>query len=142
LDIARRLGQTRGQIFHYAVITVRAKRDPTADLKGALKSSGREQHHRAMPREKLPAFLNTLEAYDGDPRTKLALKLIVLTFVRTGELRIACWTEFEALDGPSPLWRIPAKGGPTLREEERLTLLETVKRATDAYGSSNDTVSL
>jgi integrase len=109
LDIAKRLRQTCGQIFRYAVITGRAKRDPTADLKGALKSSGRQQHHRAMAKEDLPDFLKSLDAYDGDVRTKQALKLVVLTFVRTSELRLAKWQEFEDLDGASPLWRIPAE---------------------------------
>jgi integrase len=109
LDIAKRLRQTCGQIFRYAVITGRVKRDPTADLKGAFKSSGRQQHHRAMAREDLPEFLQALETYDGDERTKLALKLIVLTFVRTAELRLAQWSEFEDLDGQSPLWRVPAE---------------------------------
>jgi integrase len=109
LDIAKRLRQTCGQIFRYAVITGRAKRDPSADLKGALKAGGRAKHHKAMAREDLPAFLNALQVYDGDVRTKLALQLIVLTFVRTSELRLARWSEFEGLDGPAPIWRIPAE---------------------------------
>jgi integrase len=61
-----------------------------------------------MAREDLPQFLRSLEVYDGDVRTKLAMKLIVLTFVRTGELRMSRWSEFEGLNGQLPLWRIPA----------------------------------
>jgi integrase len=109
LDIAKRLRQTCGQIFRYAVITGRAKRDPSADLKGALKAGGRPKHHKAMLREDLPAFLRALQIYDGDVRTKLALQLIVLTFVRTSELRLSRWSEFEDLHGPAPIWRIPAE---------------------------------
>jgi integrase len=30
--------------------------DPSVDLKGALKASGRQAHHKAMPREDLPCF--------------------------------------------------------------------------------------
>lgn len=41
--------------------------------------------------------------------TKLALQLMVLTFVRTTELRAARWAEFDSLDGIEPLWRIPAE---------------------------------
>ena len=95
LDIAKRLRQTVGQVFRYAIATGRARRDPAADLKGALKSSGRQQHHRAMPREELPGFLRALSTYDGEPRTRLALRLMTLTFVRTGELRAARWDEFD-----------------------------------------------
>jgi integrase len=35
--------------------------------------------------------------------------MIVLTFVRTGELRAARWSEFDDLTGTEPLWRIPAE---------------------------------
>ena len=106
LDIAKRLRQTVGQVFRYAIATGRARRDPAADLKGALKSAGRQQHHRAMPREELPGFLRALSTYDGEPRTRLALRLMTLTFVRTGELRAARWEEF---DLEAQEWRIPAE---------------------------------
>ncbi len=108
VELAKREMQVVGQIFRFAIASGRAKRDPTQDLRGALKSPGRPQHHRAMPRDDLPGFLHALDAYDGEPMTKLALKIMVLTFVRTGELRAARWAEFEGLDGPEPLWRIPA----------------------------------
>jgi integrase len=66
------------------------------------------QHQKAMSRSELPAFLRQLEAYDGEVTTRLALKLIILTMVRTKELRGAEWREFEDLGGDAPLWRIPA----------------------------------
>lgn len=103
-EVARRLRQTIGQIFRYAIVTGRAKRDPAADLKGALKTPGRQEHHKSMPREELPAFLGALDAYDGDPRTALALRLALLTFVRTTELRAAAWRE---VDLKAAEWRIP-----------------------------------
>lgn len=109
LEQAKRLRQTCGQIFRYAVVTSRAKHDPSAALKGALKPKGRQKHHTPMPRAELPAFLQALDSYDGDARTALALRLIVLTMVRTTELRAARWSEFEHLDGAEPLWRIPAE---------------------------------
>jgi integrase len=106
LEIAKRLRQTIGQVFRYGIVTGRAKRDPAVDLKGALKASGRQAHHKAMPREDLPEFLRALSNYDGEARTRLALRLAVLTFVRTTELRAARWDEvdLEAAD-----WRIPAE---------------------------------
>jgi integrase len=107
IETARRLRQICGQVFRYAVASGRAKHDPSADLKGALKSPGRRRGHRAMSLPQLHNFLNGLEAYDGDVRTRLALKLIVLTFVRTTELRAARWSEIENLEGNEPMWRIP-----------------------------------
>lgn len=109
LEQARRLRQSIGQVFRYAMITGRAKHDPSTALKGALKAKGRQKHHTPMPRDELPGFLRGLDVYDGDPRTSLALRLIVQTMVRTTELRAARWEEFEHLDGREPLWRIPAE---------------------------------
>jgi integrase len=59
-----------------------------------------------MPREDLPGFLRALSAYDGAARTRLALRLAVLTFVRTTELRAARWDE---VDLEAAEWRIPAE---------------------------------
>lgn len=50
-------------------------------------------------------MLAAIEGYDGDRRTKLALRLLSLTFVRTIELRFAEWSEF---DLERAEWRIPA----------------------------------
>jgi integrase len=109
VETARRLRQICGQVFRYAVATGRSKEDPTSPLRGALGLPGRQRHgHKAMPLRELPDFLRVLEAYDGDPRTRLALRLMVLTFVRTTELRAARWSEFERLEESGALWRIPA----------------------------------
>lgn len=109
LEQAKRLRQTCGQIFRYAVVTSRAKHDPSAALKGALRPKGRQRHHTPMPRPELPGFLRMIDDYHGEPHTGLALRLIVQTMVRTTELRAARWEEFENLDGDEPLWRIPAE---------------------------------
>src|SRR5271154_3856639 len=92
LDTARRVMNVCGQIFMYAIATGRAERNPVPDLRGALKTP--VVKHRAFLQESdLPVFLKNLEAYDGSPQTKLALRLLLLTFVRTHELRGAQWTE-------------------------------------------------
>jgi integrase len=109
LETARRLRQSCGQIFRYAIVTGRTKHDPSADLRGAFGAPGRKRGHKAMSRDELPNFLRALEAYDGDPRTSIALRMIILTFVRTGELRAARWSEFENLQDAEPLWRLPAE---------------------------------
>lgn len=109
IETARRLRQLCGQVFRYAIVTGRAQHNPSADLRGALKSSPRSRGHKAMLVDEVPNFLRSLEAYDGDPRTRLALWLAVLTFVRTAELRAARWSEFENLEGNDPVWRIPAE---------------------------------
>jgi integrase len=108
-ETARRLKQLVGQIFRFAIVTGRAKRDPSADLKDALRATGEPQRHRAMPLAELPTFLQKLETYSGEQQTKLALKLVTLTFLRTTELRAGKWNELENLDGNSAQWRVPAE---------------------------------
>jgi integrase len=53
----------------------------------------------------LPALLRSIEVYEGRQLTRLAIKLMALTFVRTSELISARWEDFD-LDGGR--WSIPA----------------------------------
>jgi integrase len=103
-------------LFRYAIATGIAKYDPSAALRGALRSPGRPRGHKAMPLNEIPTFLKSLGIYDGDARTRLALRLMILTFARTTELRSAQWSEFENLEGNEPLWRIPAERTKMKRE--------------------------
>ncbi|EAQ81490.1 tyrosine-type recombinase/integrase [Blastopirellula marina] len=105
LDLAQRLLQASGQIFRYAIATGRAERNPAVDLRGALKPPVRK-HQAYLKADELPEYLQKLDAYDGSLQTKLALKFLLLTFVRTGELRGAEWKEIN-LD--EAVWRIPAE---------------------------------
>ncbi len=107
LDVASRVLQDIRRICRYAVQTGRLSNNPAIDLSGVLK--GRKlKHHDSLPREELPGFLKALENYHERGRllTELAVKLLVLTFVRSGELRGAKWDEFD-LD--EKVWRIPAE---------------------------------
>lgn len=105
LDTAQRIMQTCGQIFMYAIATGRAVRNPVPDLRGALKTPV-TKHHAYLKASDLCEFLKRLEAYDGALQTKLALRFLMLTFVRTTELRAAEWTE---INFDKAEWRIPAE---------------------------------
>jgi integrase len=107
VEMAKRIMQMTSAIFRYGVATSRCPRDPTFDLRGALKPAKEVKSRSALAASELPDFLQRLSVYDGDDLTKLALELVLLTFVRTAELRFATWCEFEGLDGDEPLWRIP-----------------------------------
>ena len=107
LDVASRVLQDIRRVCRYAVQTGRLTHNPAIELADILK--GRKEEHRpSLPREALPAFLRDLETYDMRGRliTKLAIKLLLLTFVRSGELRGARWEEFNFEE---KLWRIPAQ---------------------------------
>jgi integrase len=109
IEMARRVMQMTSGIFRYGVATARCSRDPTTDLKGALKPAKAPKHRTALPAAELPVFMQALEGYDGDIVTKLGMRLLILTFVRTSELRFGRWSEFDGLDSAEPLWRIPAE---------------------------------
>jgi len=105
LELAKKAFGAAGQVFRYAIATARAKSDPSRDLRGAPKTRD-VQHYARLTEADLPEFLEKLEAYDGNLLTRLAIRLLMLTFVRTGELRGARWTEF---DLSKREWRIPAE---------------------------------
>ena len=106
LDLAGRALQYSGQIFMYGIATGRAERNPAGDLKGALKTHVKKNYAHLKAIE-LPEFLQKVRAYDTrHPQTRLAVTLLLLTFVRTTELRGATWDE---LDLENAEWRIPAE---------------------------------
>ena len=111
LDKAHRLHQTIGQILRYAIATGRAERDISADLRGALQPV-RKSSYSYLKENELPELLTKLEGYQGDDQTKIGLKLLLLTFVRTIELRGAKWSE---INFDQAQWRIP---------EERMKMRE------------------
>ena len=108
LHLSRRILQTCGQVFRYAVAHGIIERNPAADVKpsDSLKPQAPENYARLEAKD-VPELLRKIEVYIGSPYTRLAMKLMALTFVRTGELIGARWEEFEGLDGDDPLWRIP-----------------------------------
>ena len=107
VDIAKRAYQTCSQVFRYAVAHGLASRNPAADVKpGDILPGRRQEHYSRVDGRELPALLRHIEAYQGSVTTRLAMKLMALTFVRTSELIGARWAEFD-LDAAE--WRIPAE---------------------------------
>ncbi len=103
LDTAHCVMQLCGQIFMYAIATGRAERNPVPDLRGALKPAV-SKHYPFLNARDMPEYLRNMEAYDGNALTKLALRFLLLTFVRTSELRAARWNE---ITWEKAEWRIP-----------------------------------
>jgi hypothetical protein len=91
-------------IFRYAVATLRAEHDPASALRGAI-ARRKVRHSHALSEIELRALIKRLQIYRGDPGTKFGMYLMLLTFVRTIELRAARWSEFELTKAE---WRIPA----------------------------------
>ena len=104
-ESARRLRSTLGSVFRYAIATARAEADPTYALRGALTQVKATPRAAITDAEKFGALLRAVDSFDGQPGTRIALRLLALLFPRPGELRLAQWTEF---DLERAVWAIPA----------------------------------
>lgn len=96
--------QIVGNVFKLAVITSRADYDIAEPLKGQI-ARRRVEHRRHLERGDIGDFLRRLEDYTGHRQTVIALRVLLMTAVRPGELCNAEWSEFN-LDNAE--WRIPA----------------------------------
>jgi integrase len=106
-EMATRVLQRIKSAFRYAVTHERIESNPMLDLvPSEILKPRKVQHRPALAERDLPEFLAKLDAYEGDPHTLHALRLLMLTAVRPGEVRGARWSEF---DLSAALWRIPAE---------------------------------
>ncbi len=137
LETAKRLRATIGEVFRFAIATARATNDPTFALRGAL-TAPTVKHRAAITEPKeLGALLRAIEAFEGQPTTVAALKLMAILFPRPGELRLAEWREFDLANA---LWTIPASRAKMRREHrvplprQALAILEGLKPYTGHGG--------
>lgn len=136
-ELAHRAMQIIGRICRYAVITERADRDPSYKLSEALKPAGNGRY-AAFEIDELPKFWTELSRHVVQLRqpTINATELLARTFVRTGELIAAEWTE---IDASERMWRIP---GPRMKmkrdhlvplSDQSLEILERQSRISGNY---------
>jgi integrase len=105
LDIASRVKQRCQSVFDYAITKLHIMSNPVAPLKDSFQAPTPQNYVRLGVNE-LPEFYRRLAAYDGRKQTALAIRFLAYTFVRTGELRGARWSEF---DFEAAQWTIPAE---------------------------------
>jgi len=102
---AKKMRQTCGQIFRYAIATGRADYDAAAGLRDALSPKVVKNFASIKEPKIIGALLRDIEMYTGNLIVRFALRVAPYVFVRPGELRRAEWSEFN-LEGSE--WRIPA----------------------------------
>ena len=106
-DVAKRAHETTGQVFRYAIAHGIANRNPAADFKPKdILAEAKEANFARVDAKELPDLLLKMESYDGDALTRLAMRLMAYTFVRTSELIESEWSEFDLDDAR---WDIPAE---------------------------------
>jgi len=115
-ETAKRLRTTIGEVFRYAVATLRAETDPTPVLRGALISPKTRHMPAIIEEDEFGRLVRAIWRYEGRGGTATALKLMALLFPRPGELRHARWSEF---DFNKAVWTIPAERMKMRREHRK-----------------------
>ncbi|WP_024302903.1 integrase arm-type DNA-binding domain-containing protein [Pseudogulbenkiania sp. MAI-1] len=100
-NTAARVRHVCGQVFRYGVSTLRCEVDPTASIRGAVMVPI-TIHHK--PADDPQAVWKAINGYKGMGFTRLALMLLMLTLVRSKELR---YMEKDELDLDDAIWKIP-----------------------------------
>jgi integrase len=103
-ETARRVRQRIGTVLDYA--HGKGWREPfvmSAVNKALPKQPRKSGRFEALPYSELPAFLSKLR--ERTSMGRLALEALILTAARSGEIRLARWSEF---DFEKATWTIPA----------------------------------
>lgn len=135
LEKMRKVRQRCSEVFRYAIATGRAEFNPAADLSSALEVH-QSNHFPFLKADELPDFLRALDSYTGSRLVQIATKLLMITGVRTIELRAALWSEFD-LD--NAIWEISAERMKMRRSHlvplstQALDLLNELKMMTGNY---------
>ena len=130
LDQAKRALQRVTAIFALGVATLRCPANPARELRGALKKAPKVQHRASLRLDELPRYLERYDDLHGDPTTRAALALDLLTIVRVSELVGARWDE---IDFDEAMWTIPAERMKMAREHrvplstQAVTILRDMK---------------
>ncbi|RON48576.1 integrase [Pseudomonas frederiksbergensis] len=105
LNVAGKIRQWLSQIFRYGLAKGSVESNPATDLDVVAAIAPRTKNHPHVPLSEIPILLGKLDAAKCDVMTRIAVRLLLLTGVRPGELRHAPWSE---IDLESATWTIPA----------------------------------
>ncbi|QTF06946.1 tyrosine-type recombinase/integrase [Brenneria izadpanahii] len=105
LTIAEKVRTWFNQLFRFALVKIEGlETNPASDLDVVAVSKPTVRHNPYLAIHELPSLLRKLSNYAGDMQTQLGIRLLLLTGVRTGELRLATPDQF---DLKRELWIIP-----------------------------------
>lgn len=108
IELAKRVKNYCSDVFALSIAEGWCEHNPAADITKALKPSPKKKRRAFIRAHLLPDFREKFAAaVDLEPVTRLALKFTILTALRTNEVRFAQKDDFEDLDGPEPMIRIP-----------------------------------
>ncbi|WP_260862760.1 tyrosine-type recombinase/integrase [Citrobacter sp. Marseille-Q6884] len=132
---AKKVRQRCGEVFRYAIVTGRAEYNPAPDLTSAMQGH-ESNHYPFLNAPELPAFFEALSRYSGSELVVLAARLLIITGLRTGELRGASWQE---IDDYAAVWEIPAERMKMRRphivplSQQALSIIARIREITGRY---------
>ena len=104
LNAAGKIRQWLHQIFRFGLASGVVDTNPATDLDVIAAPAKAARHHPHVSFAELPELLGKIDSTTISTLTRCAIRLLVLTAVRPGELRAAPWAEFD-LD--AAIWTIP-----------------------------------
>lgn len=105
LDMLGNVRRWAGEVFDFAKANGQFKGDnPAAALLRNVFQKHSGERMRALEWDEMPGFMRALVSMEAEEVTVLAIRLLVLTACRSGEVRGARWTEF---DFERARWEIP-----------------------------------
>lgn len=119
-DVAHRVRNHVSEVFVWSIASGMAETDPAAIIQKALIPTDPRLRPAARDVEFARKLLTDVESLPGSHwSTILASRLLALTAARPGVVRLAERQEFEDLDGPNPIWRIPAEKMKLTKSQKR-----------------------
>jgi integrase len=104
-NVAKKIRTWLHQIFRFAIVHGYTEINPATDLDIVAAQAPPVRHNPWLEAKDLGEFLRDLEGYQGALLVKLGIKLLMLTGVRTAEVRYATHDQFDLKKG---IWAIPA----------------------------------
>ena len=135
--MARRMRQRIGAVMKWAMAYGYRMDNPAGEaIMGALPRMSKEKHHAAVPHAEVVHVISLVYASNSWQITKLAFEFLILTAVRSGEVRGARWEE---IDLDTAVWTIPAQRM-KIRVEHKVPLsaraIEILREARKCTGST------
>ncbi|EPE98647.1 phage integrase [Rhizobium grahamii CCGE 502] len=106
IETARRLRQRISAVFQFAISSGLAEFDPATQVIGALAPLKKGRQPAITSLEEAREMLRRVEQEKAHPVTKLAHRLLAMTFVRPGAVQTTPWSELNGIY--DDLWVIPA----------------------------------
>ena len=138
-ETGRRLRQKMRAVFRWAQAHGYIENNPAGEgIDGALpKQPAVKAHLRALPYREVAGALDTIEQSGASIAARLALRMLIVTATRSGEIRGAQWDE---IDIENRAWIIPGNRMKTGREhriplsDEAVNVLEQARILRDKSG--------